>query len=204
MSIKKKNYFAESDLFISPNPNHIPPPQPFLSDIVYCNNLNRKQKNYISIVAENWRNEINRFKNMKNRNGSLKYPKNSWVADLKTLEFMPNITSDICFLLKKNINPARPEIQEWKIEHLLDDHAGLPFYSGMGKIIREKFIKSIEYMNKNMDPSNIPFEIKSHSHNKSGGSIYKYIVNPSTGRKVRIDGKIGINILNNYLGLLNM
>jgi len=188
-------------------PKSIPLPVDFLSDIKYCRELDNKQLNYIEIIKDNWRGEIERFRSYINKDGTLKFPikKYKWVMELKPLEFIPNIIRDICFLLQQGINPAEPEILEWKHSHLIGDYLGMPLYAGMLPIIKEKFIKSLEYIHRKIDPSNIPFEIlEEESENNSikisdGGNNYKFIVNPETNRRVTINGKKGAKILQKYL-----
>ena len=36
-----------------------------------------------------------------------------------------------------------------------------------------------------------------------GENVYNYIINPTTNRKVRLDGKLGKEVLRNYMNLLN-
>jgi len=161
--------YAESLLFQSPNPRSIPPPQPFLSDIKYCKNLNEKQKKYIKAVKKNWKGEILRLKTQKNKNGNLKFPveTNAWINELKPLGLMPDIMKDICYLLKQNADPSKPEDIEWRFEHLSSGYSGLPLYNGMGHIVKHKFIKSLEYLHKDMGIKDIPFS--DNSEIKRGG-----------------------------------
>ena len=195
MSNKKEDYYAESDLFMSPNPKDIPVPMPFLSQLKYCSNLNKKQKLYINNISENWRYEINRLKK-----GNKKY--NPWIENLKSLEFYPEVMNEVCYLVKKGINPAEPENYEWTIDNLIDDErGGMPFYSEMDIFIKNRFINSIKYLNKNLTKSTLPFYRS--NKNKVGGGNYKYIINPLTGRKVNINGIIGKKVLNNYIKQLN-
>ena len=213
--------FADSELFISPNPNSIPNPQPFLSEIKYCQNLNYQQIKYIDIIKDNWRDEIIRLSQQINKDGTKKYSENGWIQDLRPLEYMPHIIKDICFLLKHDINPAQPELFEWKYEHLISDYFGKTFYSELGYIIKDKFIKSLEYINETIDPSNIPFEIlydynldekeidisineiEEIPNKISKGGGYQFIVNPENGDRVNINGKKGIKIIKKYLEQFN-
>jgi hypothetical protein len=212
-SSKLEKFYADSELFISPKPENIPLPTLFLSDIKYCSQLNTIQKKYIRIIKENWKGEIKRLKSL--------YPieNNEWLLDLKNLDFMPNIMKDICFLLKQGVNPAEPEIVEWRHKHLISDYCGGTFYSELGEIVKKRFIKSIEYINNMMDPCDIPFKLEEEEINmeeinmeeinmeeinnekkfKGGGNKYNFIVNPETGRRVIINGKKGVKILKKYL-----
>ena len=138
--------------------------------------------------------------------GRLKYPleSNPWLKNLKPLEYFPDVINDICFLLKKGINPAEPENYEWTFENLIGEHSGMPFYSEMGAFMRDRFINSIEYVNKNSCKQSLPFKIFNKYGYKHGGSEYMYIINPLTRRRVNVSGKIGKKVLNNYLKQLDL
>ena len=161
--------YAESLLFQSPNPQTIPPPQPFLSDIKYCKNLNNKQKKYINAIKNNWKGEILRLKTQKNRNGDLKFPveTNAWINELKPLGLMPNIMKDICYLLKQNIDPSKPGDIEWRFEHMLSEYAGLPLYNEMSATVKQKFMKSLDYLRLDTSLKDVPFS--DNSEIKRGG-----------------------------------
>ena len=74
-----------------------------------------------------------------------------------------------------------------------DTDGNMPMNKVMKKFAAKKLIDKLKQINKE----------RQEKESRGGSYLYQKIVNPATGRKVSINGKIGKKVLLNYLNFLN-
>jgi hypothetical protein len=105
-------------------------------------------------------------------------------------------------------------LQEWNIQLRkgselkikLEELEKINFFDSTWIQKREEFIRNDKMISEkigSVELSKISNVNSKSADQEAGGSIYKKIINPVTGRKVRIESKLGMKILKNYLKYLN-